>query len=51
MGLDAPYKKDGNDVKKERREKKLKVGEENDILNIYLLIPLIDTVCTLSISE
>lgn len=35
MGMDAHYKKDGKDVKKEGREKKLKVGKENDILNLY----------------
>lgn len=51
MGMDAQYKRDGDDVKKEARKKKLKVGKENDILNTYLLVPLIGTVYTLSISE
>lgn len=51
MGVDGHYKRDGNDVKKEGRKKKETKDGEGKWHFEYLLIPLIDTVCTLSISE
>lgn len=49
--MDAHCKGDGDDVKKEGRKEEGNIGKENYNLSIYLLVPLIGTVYTLSISE